>query len=198
MRVAARRMILLGCLLLSSAPALAIIIAVDMQPQEAGIQDKVTVTDPSELLTLDIVIAEAEVAIQGYEFDLEYDSLALSPTALVAGAFLRGAAGIFIAEQDLAGPDVNFALTALGLATQAGITGVLASVSFALLPGVKTQNLALELGDVILASATIPSQPLPIAQVLGGTAAVRATLPSTLGLLCIGLVGIGLSRRVGK
>ncbi|MGR3317105.1 MAG: cohesin domain-containing protein, partial [Candidatus Anammoxibacter sp.] len=103
-------------------------------------------------LTVDVRIDGIDAAdtVQGFEFDLDFDTTVFDAVSVVDGGFLT--APVFPVENDILEPDVNFMVTTLGVATATG-SGVLATVTFNILD-IGTNGIDLtgfNLNDVIIA-----------------------------------------------
>ena len=181
--------------LLSLSVASAPIVSLDADPGTAGVQNSIIVA-PNSTFAVDIVVSGVEVAqpLQGFEFDLGFDSAVMTALSVVEGGFLQGPFGTSVVENDVIVPDVNFAVTALGTSTTVG-DGVLATVSF-LSSG--SGNALLDLSNVILSA--FPSTAIQLASVNDGRVTVQpsggtAPLPGTLALLVLGLSVVGAMRK---
>ncbi len=123
------------------------ILSVDTDPAVAGIQPARTVALGASFdIELRIAGVEALSPLHAFELDLVSDSAVISASGVLDLGFL--APNVFVLEQDIAPPDVNFAETRTVEEGVAG-EGVLLRVSYAAL-GLGTS--ALDLSNVILSA----------------------------------------------
>jgi len=142
------RALFIGCLWVCAQTAgAAPIVSVDVDLATPGVQSSGVVSLGS-FVVIGIVVEGVEAAdpLNAYEFDLDYDSLILTPTSVSDGGFL--VPPVFVIEQNLLSPDVNLATTTIGGAGAAG-AGLLATLVFDAI-GLGTSTL--DLNDVILSA----------------------------------------------
>lgn len=173
---------------LTSSSALALpIVSVDVDPLTPGIQSafQAIIGNP---LTVDVVISgvDASEPLNAFEFDLDFDPAILTPLSVVAGGFLL--APVFVVENNIAAPDVNFAGVTLAASGNVG-AGILATIQFDI---VGFGTTVLDLNDVIL-SAPFGSS-ITVGSINDGN--VMATPePATFLLVGAGLAGIAVYSR---
>ncbi len=168
------------------------IISVDMDPTTAGIQSSLIVT-PTTTFDVDVIITgvDATSPLNGFEFDLDFDSAVLSATSVVDGGFLLAPA--IVLQNDVTPPDVMFAAVTLLPAGAVG-SGILASITF---DAIGIGSSVLDLNDAILAAPF--GIPIPLDGINDGTinvAAASVPEPTAGLLLALGLIALlACSRR---
>ena len=184
-RLAAALFLLVGGTTASAVP----IISVDMDPTTPGIQSSLTVT-PTTTFDVDVVITGVDApGLNGFEFDLDFDSAILSAMSVVDGGFHL--APVFVVQDIVGLSAVEFAAVTLGPLGAVG-SGILASITFDAI-GIGSSLLALN--NVILAA------PFAVEIALGGindgTIHVASVPEPAAGLLlALGLISwLACSRR---
>lgn len=189
---------MLSRFLLSSAMAIlwtaaaqaAPILEIDTDPGAPGVQADSEFGLPVAF-TVDILVSGVEPAspLNAFEFDLFFDPLLLTPTAVIGGGFLM--APTLVIQQSLGALAVEFAEATLGSGGAVG-DGVIASVTFAAIaPGVSVLGL----------DAVVLSAPFGVPIAVGGLADATVTVvpePRTLSLFSLGLAAFGGRRWQGS
>ncbi len=172
---------LFGCLF-SVLSANAAFVSVDVDPATLGIQNMTTVVLGNPV-TVNIVVTDLPESLQGFEFDVDFNSSVLTATGVMSGGFLPVP---FPVENDIAAPDVNFAETNLGVSTATG-DGVLAVNMFDTI-SLGTSNLTLN--DVRLTGVNGPGDIFEITPVTLNNGMINVApvpVPSSVVLFASGL-----------
>ncbi len=118
-------MMILGLLTLG-ATAEAAVVSIDVDPNRAGIQDKIKV-QLGDTVTVDVVVDDVS-NLNAFQFDLRYPATKLNATVITSGNFLPGTPSTL--NEDLGPPLLKyneFIFSAMG---SSGTDVVLASITF--------------------------------------------------------------------
>jgi len=185
-----KALIILGLLasLCDASPAQAApLIALDLDPGTGGIQTTISVLTGTQF-TIDVVVTGVDPGnpVNGFTFDLFYNTSVLGADAVVDGGFLLPT--VFVSEMNLAAPDVNFTETTLGPSGASG-DGVLARVTFTAAAAGFSQ---LSLNDLAISNPS--GQSIALAGFSGGGVTVTPE-PGTVLLLAMGLLTLAVHSR---
>jgi hypothetical protein len=169
------------------------ILSVDTDPSTAGIQSTSDLSAVTSF-SIDIVISDVDptAPLNGFEFDLDFDSALLTAVSVIDGGFLLDP--VFVVQNNLGVTSVEFAEVTL-LPTGASGSGILATIAFDVI-GDGTS--VLDLNDVLLSAPF--GVPIATAGIFDGTVSVGGNPipePSAALLFGAGLVCVvsDLSRR---